>query len=281
MRNIDIRLVELIIDQRQSPSGYIRVKCPYCPSVYGKPDRRSSLRYEPQTGWYYCYRCKTHGKLDIENQVDVGSPEKIDDSPYLGPPEGFEDIDSPVEMMDQARAYLAARNVSPSMCKTLGIGACLFGRYFGRIIIPVKDEAGDWLGWVGRSWIKKSDVPYLYPYGMDRGRILFNQVALNTNLLKPLMVVEGVFDAIHLWPHAVAVLGKPTGKQLDLLANSVRPVVFVLDGDATTEAWALAAQFRMSEKNAGYVALPAGKDPDDFPAEKVMEWARESLNNPL
>jgi DNA primase len=98
---------------------------------------------------------------------------------------------------------------------------------------------------------------------MQRGEVLYNHTALHVETERPVMVVEGVFDALALWPHAVAVLGKPSHFQVDALASAKRPVAIVLDGDAWQEGYALAMRLRLAGQRAGSVTLPPKTDPDE------------------
>jgi DNA primase len=90
-------------------------------------------------------------------------------------------------------------------------------------------------------------------------------------------VVEGVFDALALWPDAVAVLGKPSDQQVDALINAKRPVVIVLDGDAWLEGKWLAARLCLRGKRAGHIRLPPGVDPDEVDRKELEQQAMEAL----
>lgn len=166
--------------------------------------------------------------------------------------------------METARRYAASRGLSQALAEELGAGAAVGSRYAGRLIVPIRDAVGRWLGWVGRDFTGTAKQPYLYPPGMSRGEVFFNEAALGLCTDAPVAVVEGVFDAVHLWPDAVAVLGKPSGSQVQKLVNAPRPIAVVLDGDAWIEGEALAWQLRLQEQRAGSVRLPAKIDPDEI-----------------
>jgi DNA primase len=115
---------------------------------------------------------------------------------------------------------------------------------------------------------------------MERGTSLFNHTALLQETDVPLIVVEGVFDAIPHLPHAAALLGKPTDDQIALLATTQRPVAFALDGDAWEEGWAWAEHLRFKGVHAGSVKLPPGKDPNDISPTWLARKAKESIKAP-
>src|SRR5262249_38312946 len=135
-----------------------------------------------------------------------------------GPPEGFdpiwEDDAWEAECYAPARAYLASRGIGRDFAQEAGIGVVMDGRYHHRVIIPVLGLGGEWVGWVGRVWVKKADRPYIYPEGAWRAQSLYNHAALRQETDEPALVVEGCFDSLALWPGAVAVLGKPSSWQV-------------------------------------------------------------------
>ena len=80
-----------------------------------------------------------------------------------------------------------------------------------------------------------------------------------------MFVVEGVFDAIPMWPDGIAALGKVTGEQFTLLCASRRPVVFIPDGDAWRAGDGLMLALRAAGVDAGCIRLPPRVDPDEIP----------------
>ena len=78
----------------------------------------------------------------------------------------------------------------------------------------------------------KGSSPIARPKRCPRTRLLYRQEILTVETSAPVFVVEGALKALHLWPHAVATLGKLTADQLRLLTSARRPVVFLADGDA-------------------------------------------------
>jgi DNA primase len=145
------------------------------------------------------------------------------------------------------------------------------------VVVPILSPDGEWLGHVGRSWQKDAELPYLYGKGLQRRETLYNAAALNVQTDKPVMVVEGVLDALALWPDAVAVLGKPSEPQIWALADAARPVAVVLDGDAWSEGEALAMTLRLEGQRAGSVRLPPKTDPDEVDRGWLDEEVRRCL----
>ena len=159
------------------------------------------------------------------------------------------------------------------------IGATLSGSFFGRVVVPIFGSDGEtWLGWVGRAWVKKAQVPYLYPKGMPRGLVMYRQHVLLEETDEPALCVEGVMDALcaATWPAGTAFLGHESPAQVQALIAAKRPVVQVPDGDAWEAGWALTMRLRLEGQRAGCVRLPPRTDPDEV-GDVLRDAARRSL----
>jgi hypothetical protein len=268
--------------------GKLRALCPFCTSSKtGRADY--SLGCTPSTGLYYCHRCEVGGKLKNlldDNEDGWSHLDESGEDVFIGPPDGFIPLwcepALSAESLAPARAYCAKRNMPREMCKQLGVGAVLDGYYSGRIIIP-NLQGEDWLGWVARDWTGRAEKKYLYPKGLSRGRF-WNHEAAEVQTAEPLIVVEGVLDAVPFWPDAVAMLGKLTMGQQYALKNTTRPVALVWDGDAWLAARAKAMELRWLNANlgqVGWVKLPPRTDPDELDPAWVRQRARECIAEPL
>lgn len=270
-------------------SGFARANCPFCITVVGKEDRKQCFAVDTRTGFFKCWRCGTKGKLDdvADLASEAAPPEKKIES-VVEPPEGYMELGAEPGLSavctEEARDYLCRRGLTNrGIWAAARIGCCLDGRFGGRIVVPVTAAAGCWLGWVGRVWRKTSDRPYMNAPGMNLGMMghLYNEVVLSRSDPTPVMVMEGVFDALPYWTDAVAVLGKPTEPQVMTLVRSARPVVMVLDGDAWEEAWALAMRLRFEGQRAGMVKLPPKVDPDEVDRAWLRCAAQAALEEAL
>lgn len=262
---------------RPSGTGWWRTNCPECLARTGKSDYKQALAINVHSGVFKCWKCSLTGALKSAPQPPSQDQEVV--KAEMDMPPGFVYLFTPdgqSESFTPARQY-AAKRVPESLWMQTGIGACITGKFAGRVIIPIMDEDDhNWLGWVGRTWYP-SEKAYTYPKGMDRESMLYNAKALRVKTDEPLLVVEGVFDALHLWPHSVAILGKASESQMDALMTAKRPVVIVLDGDAWVEAYAMATRLRLRGKAAGYVRLPPKLDPDEVPREWLAEEVARAL----
>lgn len=277
-------VAQAVAGHEPNDSGWVRIDCPLCGEKTGKEDKRRSFGFNAQTLGYSCFKCGSKGRLrQAPDGLDLAEVEikPAAPPPYVGPPEGFTLLASEEGRSSMAlapaRRYLMGRNVGPDIWKLVGIGACAYGRQEGRVVVPVLWPDGKWAGWVGRAWIKRHPLPYVYPPGMQRGDVLYNGSCLEERTDEPVLVVEGVFDAIALWPRAVAVLGKPSHHQVGMLASAKRPVAVVLDGDALDDALGLVLKLRMAGQVAGMVRLAPKVDPDEVPRQWLLAEAVRCL----
>lgn len=283
----DDEILAAISRGRLGGTGWWRVNCPFCIERTGKEDKKASFGVLASTGGYHCFRCGVAGKLTIPEDLYSGddSYEQVDTDtlPTIEVPEGFTPLahgDGYEAMVfADARNYLRSRGIRRETAREASIGACYGGYWGSRIVVPVKPHGLDsWVGFIARDWTNRAERRYLYPKGMKRGSILFNHDALFVETDEPVIVVEGVFDALPYWPNAVACLGKPTNDHIAAIMAATRPVAVALDGDAWREGDALAALLRFEGRRAGFVKLPPGADPNSVEAAWLVARAQQSID---
>lgn len=269
----DQLVLDAIGGRRPNSAGKIRANCPFCAMVVGKVDRKACLEVNTNGGWWKCYRCDSSGRLnDMPFDLETATRLKVEEEtrPAINMPDGFVPLWKPegktAISTEHARRYLERRGISPAIVEAARIGACVRGPFSGRIVIPIY-KAGKLAGYVGRIWKKKGERVYLYNSGFTRATTLYNEEALYVTTDEPVLVVEGVFDTFPFWPDAVAVLGKPSEPQIEMLLRARRPIAVVLDGDAHREGTALAIGLRLRGKMAVSLKLAPGVDPDEIPTE--------------
>lgn len=238
-------------------SAEIRIECPQCIkySIH-KPDD-PKLYYNTLKKKGKCHRCGWKGRTeedllsllkvrDIYNgeiMPAVVAPQKV--KTIIPPPS--EAI--PALQSKQAKAYLLARGLSISDIKKFAFMYCPEGFYAERVIAPVCDRKGNYRTFVSRSINPTAAKKYLYPKGTSTSRLLYNlHFIKNTNKV---WIVEGIFDAIHCFPYAVASFGKQIhDAQISLLRlHGITRVYLLWDAEAwqnTPELWERAAN-KLSE----------------------------------
>ncbi len=260
-------VLEAIEGRRVNASGWSRAHCPICEIRLGSSGRTLDLAVNVTIGYFRCWRCLPKGgwlRETGDREWVLAAPPEL---PAVELPPFFvsvaEMMANPFSQAQYAHAidYLAnVRGLEERTCREAGIGYCADGRYAQRVIIPVT-QGTRCVGWLGRD-ISGRRFRYANNDGMARQFMLFNENALGEDTVRPIILVEGVFDALPYWPDAVAFLGKPSEHQLELLLGGTeRPIVVALDGNAWLEGWGVAAKLRMAGIPASFLKVPPGKDP--------------------
>jgi DNA primase len=176
--------------------------------------------------------------------------------------------------IDSSHPYLAARGVDPEVARHFGIGYNRgTGSMAGRIVIPIHDENGFLVAYVGRS-VDQTEPKYRFPARFRKSLALFNLHRAGAHG-KSVVVVEGFFDCIRVHqaglPCVVALMGSSLSvRQEELLCGHFREVVLLLDGDRPGRAASAAiAQRLVSKISTRLVDVPAGCQPDQFGADQI------------
>jgi len=288
----------LSVRGRDVGNGRKRAPCPLCERLRGKADHKLALYLHADGGWT-CFRCGATGWLD-GSRTSYGThvrsalrTQVLGDAEWTRPPEGFTPLFDGAGVGSSAfsmhRAYLDVRGVSPEIARLAGLGACPTGRLAWHLIAPVFREdpealpdraVATWNGWVARDLFPEAHPGsplYREPRGVPKGTFLYRQHALAIESSTPVYVVEGVFDALALWPDGVATLGKTTGRLFELLCGARRPVVFVPDGDVWAQGDSYAMALRAYGVPAGSVRLPPRCDPDEVAEDVLRDAGMASL----
>lgn len=269
-----------------SATGYgrnVRAVCPVC-RMKGHSTKKKNLNYDRQTNVWFCYRCHVHGVLYGQVSRQSYTPQDTGDEVSFGPPDHWAELYAVSSIACQkAKEYAVnKRKLNPIHIAQARLGTVITRSppekgeqdWRNRLIVPVLSVSNEWLGYVGRDITGKSDLPYMYVRGMLRGKLLYNQRALYEPSQTPVYIVEGTLDAVYLWPNAVALLGMWTDEQIDLLIETERPMVVLLDGDAWKKGEALADILKMYGKQATSVRLGPRLDPDDYTRDQIEQMVK-------
>jgi DNA primase len=153
--------------------------------------------------------------------------------------------------------YLKSRGIGIKEIVKYKIGYCIEGIYARRIIIPSYSDNGKLNYFVSRSYYNDEKIKYKNP-PISKNIICFDS---QINWSEPIILCEGVFDAISIKRNAIPLLGKFPSKSLvgKIFLNGVKQITISLDSDATTEAVKSAEYFR---KNGINVKMMYLKDKD-------------------
>ena len=154
-----------------------------------------------------------------------------------------------LEKLDRAHPYFAERGITQETIIDFGLGYFTGdkGLMVGRVVIPIHNVKGELVAYVGR-W--PGDPPegtpkYKLPPGFRKGQEVFNlDRAVKETTERPLVIVEGFFDAIKLHQHGyrrvVALMGSSMSTAQEELilrnTNANSHVIVMFDEDEAGKA---------------------------------------------
>lgn len=291
-------LIEFLIDggieaELVEDGTEIRIPCPLC------GDDHSRLYIEAETGVWICFRCQERGDLfDLFHRALGMEPTEAFEArrkvrfrteprfrfggniptpvPGVTLPDDYEPMSTYAHNGDLTN-YLESRHVPYARAVSYEIGFCEEGPYAGRIIIPVEYHKQLYT-FVARALDPAVEPKVLYPAGSRRSDVVFNLDRLERlQHPRPLIITEGVFDALRLPNQAVAILGSQmSAQQITLLGRlpvGWRPFIIMLDGDDAGRKASL--QIHRSLWSHGIphteARLPEGTDPSDAPEDVLRK----------
>lgn len=130
----------------------------------------------------------------------------------------------------RAIQYLKKRHITKDDILKYHIGFCEEGKYSGRIIIPSYDAKGKLNYFVARSF--KEDVFSKYKNPPISSKVIGLELFINWDA--PIILVEGIFDALTIKRNVIPLFGKILNNALmeKLAESSVDKIYICLDPDA-------------------------------------------------
>ena len=171
-----------------------------------------------------------------------------------------------------ALTYMYKRGFTDDDILKHNIGYCDEGKYSNRIIIPSYDSDGQLNFFVGRDFYK-SKLKYLNSF-TSKDVIGFD---LFINWDEPIILCEGVFDAMSFKRNAIPLFGKTMSKRLHkkILQQKVKKVFLALDDDAQVDAMKISEKLMNEGIDVRKIDLKNG-DPNDIGFKKLTEMLSET-----
>ena len=172
-----------------------------------------------------------------------------------------------------ALSYLHKRGIGPQEILRYSIGYCDGGEYRDRIIVPSYDFEGKLNYFIARDMFPNSKFKYKNP-PMSKDTVGF-ELFINWN--EPIVLCEGVFDAITIRKNAIPLLGKFPSKTLvkRLVEKKVKKIYVALDEDAKKDAIKL-SKFLMDYGIETYLLNMKDKDPSELGFMKFWNIINET-----
>ena len=168
----------------------------------------------------------------------------------------------------KAMKYLKNRGIESYDIERYDIGYCDKGDYAGRIIVPSYDADNKLNYFLARDFTGNAYLKYKNPPVSKDVVVFENQIDFS----EPLILCEGVFDAMAIRRNAIALLGKniPNKLKMRLVQHGVKEVSIVLDNDAFKNALYLSESLMNDNIKVRLVRM-GSEDAADLGFKKVIE----------
>lgn len=293
MNKIEIlTIIESILGSyKQTGEDNYAFFCPHCKHYKRK------LEINLETFNYHCWTCqpKLGGKnfyylfKDLRNVAQI-QLDKIKEytnthvytksfnktKTILRLPKEFLPLDRNYPSIEYKHAilYLRNRKITVDDIKKYNIGYCEDGEYANRIIIPSYDEFGELNYFVSRTYFD-SKQKYKNPK-VSRDIVAFENLISWNN---PIILCEGVFDAIAIKRNAIPLLGKNLQPNLKnkLELNKVKDIYICLDKDARNDAIKIAQELlNQGQDRTVYLLKLEEKDPSQIGFDKMTQLIKDA-----
>ena len=175
-----------------------------------------------------------------------------------------------------ALSYLNKRNISYGDIIKYQIGYCDEGLYSNRIIIPSYDENMKLNYFIARDFYS-SYSKYKNP-PVSKNIIVFDSL-INWN--EPIILCEGVFDAISIKRNAIPLLGKNIPRALleKIINKNIDKVYLALDADAISEIIKITEMFSKYNIDVFIIKLKEDADSSEIGFEEMLTYVKNSKSS--
>ena len=285
-------LEKVLMKSYQMKNGEHAFHCPFC------NHHKKKLQVNCETQKWHCWACNKGGykigillrKINAPQQIITEVLKLLND--YVGTKKQQEEVtkydvslprcykplwektDDPLHK--NAMYYLKRRGIGGKEILRYSIGFCSSNGYSNRIIVPSYDADGKLNYFIARDMFPNSSMKYKNP-PMSKDTVAF-ELFINWN--EPVILCEGVFDAITINKNAIPLLGKFPSKTLvmRLIEKRVKKIYVALDEDAKKDAVKL-SKFLMDNGIETYLLDMNDKDPSEIGYKnfwKMIEDTKET-----
>jgi len=267
--------------------------CPLCNHHKPKLEVNLTENREGKNPWH-CWACDARGttvynlfkqvKAPSDKFVELGSLVKSSKSiketqvvSTVALPNEYislYNVDTSGIMVRHALAYLKNRHVSKHDIIKYNIGYCKEGLYKNMIIIPTYDADGRLNYFTARSFEKEPYIKYRNPSASRD--VVPNEHLINWNI--PIILCEGLFDAMAIKRNAIPLLGKNIQSSLmkKIVTSVVDKIYIALDRDAIKQALKFCEKL-MAEGKEVYLVDLQDKDPSEMGFENFTKLIQTTL----
>ena len=252
--------------------------CPFCNHRKPKLEINMATNEKGHNPWE-CWVCQTKGRTirsllrqlktprdtanEILKYVPKGATIEYKQLSIIELPKEYQSLysaSSTSVIANLVKKYLYERGLTDNDFIKYSIGYCTSGEYGGRVIVPSYSESNQLNYFIARSYDGNF---YKYRNPEVSKDVIFFENLINWNT--PIILCEGVFDAMAIRRNAIPILGKNISKTLykKILTSQVKDIYIALDSDAKDRALEIAEKLLNQGKKA-YIVNIKDKDPSEM-----------------
>jgi DNA primase len=285
-----ITVIETVLGKGKSTArNNAAFHCPFCHHSKPKLEIQIQTNDKKENPWH-CWVCGAKGKTILNlfkqakapshrvqelNKLIIPGKKQIESQDLISLPKefiplyNFHSLDSITTIESKhASLFLKRRGLNEDDILKYNIGFCPSGSFDHRIIIPSYDDKGKLNYFISRTYLP--DDPQKYKNPPINKNIIGFEYYVNWNA--PIILVEGIFDALTIKRNVIPLLGKDISEQLmkKIVGSQVQKIYIALDNDALKEAIKHCEKLLSYGKEVYLVEL-GGKDANEIGFEKFLE----------
>ena len=284
-----LTVIESVLGRSKSTARRnIAVPCPFCHHSKPKLEIQLHTNEKKENPWH-CWVCGEKGKTlislfkkvkapshriqELNNLIKPGS-KIVEVNQTVSLPKEFISLHN-VDSLDTITAieakhaikFLKKRGITENDILKYSIGFCPSGPYSHRIVVPSHDANGDLNYFSTRTY--RDDEPQKYKNPSVGRNIIGWEYYINWDV--PLVLVEGIFDALTIKRNVIPLFGKDISETLmkKIVGSQVQKIYIALDNDALKQA-IKHCETLLSYGKEVYLVELGGKDANEIGFENFL-----------
>ena len=286
----------------RTSKGNYAFKCPFCHHHKNKLEVNIITNAKMENPWH-CWVCEMRGKTiktllkqltplnpiakhslkELKIIITPGKEEKKYVSDSIGLPKEYISLSDILSLnktsqieAKHAIKFLKSRGLNSVDVLKYNIGFCNEGIYSGRVIIPSYDRNGKLNYFIARDYTGNSHQKYKNP-PIDNKSIIGWELYINWDA--PIILVEGIFDALTIKRNVIPLFGKVINETLmkKISESKVDRIYLALDPDAMVKNTLKYCEELMAMGKEVYLIEINGKDINEIGFDAFLQTIENTI----